>query len=200
MESVAKTWMVSFESIRRLHPRAADLLLLMSCFDRHSIPSALVQKDEDDVLDFEEAIAVLCAFSFIESDEEETKFEMHNLVQLAAKLWMAEEDEKGHWAFEGLTSLAHKFPAPTHHPTQEHRTACALFLPHAQLSLAHLFKAQHEKVELARATLLLSVARFVHNQGAYTESVVRTEESLDIRKRNLGLRHHSSLQALGQLA
>lgn len=138
LESVAKTWMVSFDSIRRSNPKASNILLLMSHFDRHSIPSALLQNEEDDIFDFEEAVALLCAFSFIEADTEGTTFEMHSLIQLATKLWNAEEhkgEDKDNWAFKALTSLATKFPAPTHHPTPNYLATCSIFLPHAQIFL-----------------------------------------------------------------
>ena len=42
--SILKTWQISFEHIRQISPSAADLLSLMSFFDRHSIPEGLVRK------------------------------------------------------------------------------------------------------------------------------------------------------------
>ncbi|KAF8859525.1 hypothetical protein BDZ45DRAFT_725267 [Acephala macrosclerotiorum] len=192
MESVAKTWIISFEYVRRENPRSADLLSLMSYFDRHAIPSSLVHSEEEDVLDFEEAVAMLCAFSFIESDEAGTSFDMHNLVQLATKLWLIDEKEgeEDQWAFEALKSLAQKFPARQNHPTPEYWTLCASFLPHAQLILAHPFRFQREETQLARATLLFSVARYVHWRDAWmeSESTRKKQESVDAGRRCLELR------------
>ena len=201
MESVAKTWIISFESIRRGNPRSADLLSLMCFFDRHAIPSALLYDEEEDILDFEDAVSVLCAFSLIESDEAGSSFDMHNLVQLATKLWLIDEDkgEEDRWAFEALNSLARKFPAPLHHPTPEYWKLCGDFLPHAQLILAHPFKSQREEIDLARAALLLSVSRYIHWRGAYMESKLKIEESFEIRERILGERHPDTLKSLGQL-
>jgi tetratricopeptide (TPR) repeat protein len=201
MESVAKTWIISFESIRRGNPRSADLLSLMCFFDRHAIPSALLYDEEEDILDFEDAVSVLCAFSLIESDEAGTSFDMHNLVQLATKLWLIDEEkgEEDRWAFEALNSLARKFPAPLHHPTPEYWKLCGDFLPHAQLILAHPFKSQREEIDLARAALLLSVSRYIHWRGAYMESKLKIEESFEIRERILGERHPDTLKSLGQL-
>ena len=36
--AVAASWMLSFDQIQRQYPRAAEVLCLMSCFDRHNIP------------------------------------------------------------------------------------------------------------------------------------------------------------------
>ncbi len=202
MESVAKTWIISFEYIRRENPRSANLLSLMSCFDRHAIPSSLVHDTEENDLDFEDAVAVLCAFSLIKSDEAGTSFDMHNLVQIATKLWLTDEKkgEEDHWAFEALKSLAQKFPAPQTHPTSEYWTLCASFLSHAQLILAHPFRIQREEIQLTRATLLLSVARYSHWRGALMECEVKTQESLGIREKILGQKHPDTLRSLGQLA
>jgi tetratricopeptide (TPR) repeat protein len=202
MESVAKTWTISFESIRRGNPRSADLLSLMCYFDRHAVPAALLTGEDEDELDFEDAVAVLCAFSLIESDEAGTSFDMHNLVQLATKLWLIDENkgEEDKWAFEALKSLARNFPAPLHHTTPEYWQLGRDFLPHAQLILAHPFKTQEDQIELARATLLFSVSRYLHWRGAVMDAKVKNEESLSIRERILGEKHTDTLRSMGQLA
>lgn len=42
--SILVTWSLSFEHIRQTQPSAADLLSLMSLFDRQGIPEAVLQK------------------------------------------------------------------------------------------------------------------------------------------------------------
>lgn len=202
MESVAKTWIISFESIRRGNPRSADLLSLMCYFDRHSIPAALLTSEDEDELDFEDAVAVLCAFSLIESDEAGTSFDMHNLVQLATKLWLIDEKkgEEDKWAFEALQSLARNFPAPLHHTTPEYWQRGRDFLPHAQLILAHPFRVPRDEIELARATLLFSVSRYLHWRGAVMDAKAKNEESFKIREKILGEKHPDTLRTMGQLA
>jgi tetratricopeptide (TPR) repeat protein len=202
MESVAKTWSISFESIRRGNPRSADLLSLMCYFDRHAIPAALLTSEDEDELDFEDAVAVLCAFCLIECDETGSSFDMHTLVQLATKLWLIDEKkgEEDKWAFEALQSLARNFPAPLHHTTPEYWQLGRDFLPHAQLILAHSFKSKRDEIELARATLLFSVSRYLHWRGAVMDSKAKNEESLAIRERILGEKHSDTLRTMGQLA
>jgi tetratricopeptide (TPR) repeat protein len=202
MESVAKTWTISFESIRKGNPRSADLLSLMCYFDRHRVPAILLSEKDEDKFDFRDAVAVLCAFSLIESDEAGTSFDMHSLVQLATKLWLIDEKkgEEDKWAFEALESLARNFPAPLHHATPEYWQLGRDLLPHAQLILAHSFKTQQDQVDLARATLLFSTSRYLHWRGAVMEAKAKNEESLQILERILGEKHLDTLQCMGQLA
>jgi tetratricopeptide (TPR) repeat protein len=202
MESVAKTWTISFESIRKGNPRSADLLSLMCYFDRHAIPAALLTGEDEDELDFEDAVAVLRAFSLIESDEAGASFDMHNIVQLATKLWLIDEKrgEEDKWALEALKSLARNFPAPLHHTTPKYWQLCRNFLPHAQLILTHPFRVQQDHVELARATLLFSISRYLHWRGQVMEAKAKNEESLKIREKVLGEKHPDTLRSMGQLA
>jgi hypothetical protein len=88
--SIIVTWQISFDHIRMTRPSAADLLSLMSFFDRQGIPEDLlhgeqkkdtsptsaeesdddtrVESGEDEEDSFEEDIAVLRAFSLDLSD------------------------------------------------------------------------------------------------------------------------------------
>ena len=68
LESVATTWIISFEQIRTENPRAADLLSLMSFLDRQGIPGSLLIIEHEDPLDFEEAIGMLEAYSLVVVD------------------------------------------------------------------------------------------------------------------------------------
>ncbi len=48
LDSVARTWMISFDLIRSDHPRAADLLSLMSFLDPQSLHPSLLPSDGED--------------------------------------------------------------------------------------------------------------------------------------------------------
>jgi tetratricopeptide (TPR) repeat protein len=51
--SIMLTWQISFDHIRETHPSAADLLSLMSFFDRHAIPQALLHEKRSTTADRE---------------------------------------------------------------------------------------------------------------------------------------------------
>jgi tetratricopeptide (TPR) repeat protein len=202
MESIAKTWTISFESIRNDNRRAANLLSLMSYFDSQSIPLDLLHQDDEDNLDFDDALAMLQAFSLIKSSDKDTKFDMHRLVQLATQLWLA-EDNKGEddkWAFEALKTLATVFPESTHHPRAGYWKRCASLLPHAEVCIRYHFKVTAKEAQLARANLLLKMARYICWQGDYTGGTVKFEESFKIRKEYLGEKHLDTLISMGQFA
>lgn len=59
---VTMTWQISFNQIQTSHPASADLLALMSMFDRQGIPENLLQQNMTQ-LKFEETIHPLISFS-----------------------------------------------------------------------------------------------------------------------------------------
>ena len=97
--SVLKTWQISFDQIRTYHPQAADLLSLMSVLDRQGIPDFLLC-DDDDYLEFEDAIAPLNDFLLITSEADGENFGMHRLVQLATRTWLTSHNETSKWESE----------------------------------------------------------------------------------------------------
>src|SRR5205809_2988896 len=68
MESVATTFMISFDYIRKENPRASHLLSMMSFLDRQGVPKSLIL-DEDDV-GFDDAIEMRDAFSLITMNDQ----------------------------------------------------------------------------------------------------------------------------------
>ncbi|CAG8135882.1 unnamed protein product [Penicillium salamii] len=108
-KSTLVTWRISFDYILQIRPSAADLLSLMSFFDRQGIPRTLLQENSrsnsdtteqsdsdtessesgpDDDLDFNKDILVLRDFSFISINQNPETLEMHGLVQLALRNWL----------------------------------------------------------------------------------------------------------------
>ena len=94
-DAILATWQISFEQIRKTRPEAADLLSLMTMFDKQGIPEHLLYNGRNR-LQFEDAVAPLTSFSLIrtqtgkqsEQPPGEQLFEMHSLVQLATRKWL----------------------------------------------------------------------------------------------------------------
>ncbi|KPM40141.1 hypothetical protein AK830_g6443 [Neonectria ditissima] len=201
MESVAKTWMLSFETIRESNPRAADLLCLITFFQHQGVPAILLQSEGEDEFDFQDAAAILKAFSFIDADEADSVFSTHRLVQLATKWWLDKEasSETEKWASAALRSVATQFPEPNSHPTTEYFTLGEILLPHAELILQHEFKTPSPEVELARAKLLKSSGRYLHWTGSHNEGRSRFEQSMQINLEYLGEKHIETMASTGLL-
>ncbi|OQD95467.1 hypothetical protein PENSOL_c020G11418 [Penicillium solitum] len=86
--SILLTWQISFDHIRRTRQSAADLLSLMSFFDRQGIPEDLLRVQDDLEDGFENDIATLRDYSFIAPCENSMVFTMHRLVQLTLWTWL----------------------------------------------------------------------------------------------------------------
>ncbi|KAI4940765.1 hypothetical protein J4E91_011252 [Alternaria rosae] len=136
--AITVTWQISFEYIQQTQPGAADLLSLMSFFDRQGIPTALLQphaergeaqtnqreaddgsddESEDDTSQssagddkFRDAVAVLRNFCFISVNTTGTSFEMHALVQLATRKWLEDNSMLEQWKQQFVSNLHAAFP------------------------------------------------------------------------------------------
>lgn len=201
LESVTKTWRLSFESIRDSNRRAADLLSLINFFQHQGIPAILLHDEDEgeDDFDFQEAVALLKAFSFI--DENDSGFSTHRLVQLATRWWLEEEvpEDVDRWAFEALKSIASQFPEPSSQSGPEYFKFAEILLPHAELILQHQFKKTTKDSELATAKLLVSSGRYIHWKGNYDEARLRFERSMVINSLYLGEKHVETMASMGLL-
>jgi len=91
--SIVRTWQISFDHIREASPTAAELLSLMSFFNRQGIPAFVLQNahiydDIDGDHAFELDIATLQAYCLVSVDQDRMTFQMHRLVQFATKGWL----------------------------------------------------------------------------------------------------------------
>ena len=99
--SIVTTWQISFDHIRGTFPTAAQLLSLMSFFNRQGIPDFVLQTarmysdgekddtyDVDKGMDFDADIATLQAYCLVSVDQDGKTFQMHRLVQFATKRWL----------------------------------------------------------------------------------------------------------------
>ena len=91
---VATTWLISFDHIRKHHPLAAMFLSSMAYFYEKNIPRSLLPAATSE-MDIINAIAVLTGYSFIRRQTGSTNitdieeiYDLHRLVQLAARNWL----------------------------------------------------------------------------------------------------------------
>ena len=109
--SIATTWSVSFEYIRKHHTQAADLLSFISILANQGVPEFLLPHGTDPVW-FEKAIGTLHAFSFIatrfvELDNSQHRcFIFHRLVRLAMRNWLSMNGRLDSWLAHAIEELA----------------------------------------------------------------------------------------------
>jgi tetratricopeptide (TPR) repeat protein len=201
MDSVAKTWTLSFEWIRDNHKDATDLLCLMSFFQRQKIPVELLTEEDEDEDDFDDKVAILCSFSLVEADESTASFNMHRLVQLATRWWLDRESktEADEWAKKALSIMSFHFPESTHHPDDTYWVLGTKFLPHAELLLSHDFKTSSKETDLSKAALLLSIGRYIIWKAAREDGLKHFLQSFELRSQHLGLKHEQTLKSMGHV-
>jgi hypothetical protein len=93
--SVLLTWQISFDHICSSRRSAADLLSLISFFDRQGIQEVLLRNSSGTTDDnnFKKDVLTLRDYSFITVTKETNTFEMHNLVQLATHTWLENQGQ-----------------------------------------------------------------------------------------------------------
>ncbi|KAF1978849.1 hypothetical protein BU23DRAFT_586689 [Bimuria novae-zelandiae CBS 107.79] len=260
--SIITTWQISFEYIQQKRPSAADLLSLMSFFDRQGIPKNVLQTqaehkedkhnrkidtakadrsendnsvqfectdsdvenqswndsaddfedddfeddfDDDDVDDtdfeddseddaFSEDITALRNFCFISVSTDGTTFEMHALVQLSMRTWLAANGRLGRYKDQFINNLCEAFPTGEY----ENWTACQALFAHAKAATSHKPEGASSLVQWA--TLLYRAAWYAERKGSAGEAEVLATQSLKARKKVLGRDHEDTIWGLAMVA
>ncbi|CAG7934218.1 unnamed protein product [Penicillium olsonii] len=191
--AVVTTWQLSFEQIHHERPAATDLLALMSMFDRQGIPEGLVRADSDG-LQFEDAVAPLISYSLIRVELETGSFDMHRLVQLSVRTWLAIHLELAQWQEKSRAIMAEIFPNGQYESWNE----CQRLLPHAKEVTKPICDTDDED-RLNAATILSNCGSFLDLQGAYEEAEAMHRRALETREKVLGREHRDTLTGLSNL-
>ncbi|KAL1857530.1 hypothetical protein Daus18300_010288 [Diaporthe australafricana] len=199
MESVARTWLISFEWIQKHHPAAAGILCLMSFYQHHGVPERLLRSDDFDAFEFEDSIAALQAFSLLDVDSVGSSYRTHRLIQVTTKWWLEQNGsvQLEEWALRALELVTLRFPPPAHAPADDYWEECQSLLPHADILLQQSFDIAKQESDLEKAKLLIHTGRYNAWAGDKAGDVQRRfKRSLDIRRSHLGLKHPDTLKSM----
>ena len=216
--SIIITWQISFEHIQQIQPSAADLLSLMSFFDRQGIPEALIRSrtkrenghtsqkaPDDDGQDshsddasqssaddnaFEDDILTLRNFHFISMNTDGTNFEMHRLVQLATRTWLTAHCKLEQWKQQFISNLCAEFPRGEF----ENWAVCHALFPHAKSAAGQHPEEMSSQAEWA--TLLHNAAWYASEMGNFAEAETLAVKSMETRRRVLGQEHEHTLWSI----
>ncbi|KAJ6003892.1 hypothetical protein N7540_013174 [Penicillium herquei] len=152
--SILVTWQISFNYIRVKKTSAAELLSLMSFFDRQGIPEDLIRphfeaswnstselydgstdgeiSEPDTAADFEDDITMLRDYSFISTSKTGTFFTMHRLVQLTTRAWLKSHKNIDQWRERFISILYQEFPTGLY----ENWETCRSLFPHVRLAMS----------------------------------------------------------------
>ncbi|KAJ5157885.1 uncharacterized protein N7482_008985 [Penicillium canariense] len=208
--SILTTWQISFNHIRKIRPSAADLLSLMSFFDRQGIAENLLQdspqkfdrfkhiNDENEGSgteseannDFEDDIKTLTDYSFISISQHGTLFEMHRLVQLATHRWLKIHGKKEHWKQRFTKVLSAEFPTGEY----EHWVLCQSLFPHVKLAMSQ--RPDSEASLREWAALLHNGAMYAWRKGNMVDMKEMATRAMETREHVLGPEHEDTIASI----
>ncbi|KAK4149742.1 P-loop containing nucleoside triphosphate hydrolase protein [Chaetomidium leptoderma] len=216
--AILTTWQISFDHIRSLRRSAADLLSLMSFFDRQGIPEwvlkpSLIAKgtipercrdetgDEDsddgsqDNADggFEDDVKMLRDYSLIVTDAGGDQFEMHRLVQLSTRRWLRACGQLETFKQQCIERMAASFPTGEY----ENWATCRSLFAHLQVVLGY---RPNEKTVEIWAMLLHNGGWYAWSQGRYELAQQMLRKAKKAREKKLGKEDIATLASISIFA
>lgn len=213
--SILVTWQISFDHVRHKKPSAADLLSLMSFFDRQGIPENLIRHQptanyipspdfysnssdgdtfESD-LDFEDDVAILRDYSLISIMGDSNSFTMHRLVQLTTRVWLQSHGKLDQWRDVFISILNHSFPRKEQYENWE---ICQSLFPHVRSAMSQRPESQQSLLQWA--TLLHRGARYAWQSGNLADLKEMALKAKNQRANLLGEEDNDTLESTSLLA
>ncbi|KAI1827762.1 hypothetical protein F4861DRAFT_287006 [Xylaria intraflava] len=212
--SVMTTWQMSFDHLRSTRPSATELLSLMSFFDRQGISASLlrpINKTQSPNLEnhiksagvgpdvslnnaFDEDVTILRNYCLVDANEVGDIFEIHGLVQLSTRKWLAASGEAERFMKQYISRMAKAFP------TGDSRNwgTCQKLFPHVKGAVEYHPVDRNALGELA--LLLYNGSWYAIEQSKYDAAETMAEISRDIRNTVLGPEHPLTLASLANIA
>ena len=218
--SILVTWQMSFDHLRRTKRSAADLLSIMSFFDRQGIPEILLQhqykindhsnskpdiveesddtetSESDDGSSFDDDITSLRDFSFISVSGNGASFTMHRLVQLSMRAWLKHQGKLEQWREQSIFNLAMEFPSPAHENWEQYR----LLHPHVKYACVIPDPPKSRECLLEFASLLYKAAWYMSEHGMIDDVIEMASISKAHRENLLGVEDEDFVRSATMLA
>jgi tetratricopeptide (TPR) repeat protein len=189
--AVASTWLTSFAQIKRLDGPAADLLVFLALIEPKAIPRSMLPRFTSEAA-LVQAIGTLTTYAFIARRGTTRIYDMHNLVQLATKLWVQGAGNAVQAEEHAVRHLTNIFPLNDYSQQERWRA----YMPHALGLLGRC-----EIIDLEQRYLLcLRVGCCLQADGRATEAVKYHQECYTWRKEHFTEHHPQILLAQHWLA
>ncbi|KAJ5340143.1 FabD/lysophospholipase-like protein [Penicillium brevicompactum] len=189
--AVAKTWLISFEQIRRRSSLAFEYLGFMACVDPKDIPRSLLPSSERSSLKQQtDAIGILNAFSFITKHEGELAFDIHRLVHLVTRGWLKRNGELQGCHEQAVVQLS----VLLSDIDQTNRMDWRPYIAHAQYAVGEDENCSKEEVHLAERC-----GKCLEYDGRYREAETMFQIVLEYREKVLGPEHQDTLTSVSNL-
>lgn len=189
--TIATTWHISFDQIRKQDPLAARYLSFMACINRVNIPQSLLPR-EGSLVQQIKALGTLTGYAFIterlqtvqESDGGRS-FDMHRLVHMASVWWLDTHNEHAAWVDTAVARLEELVPYGGH----ENKDVWTTYLQHA-IYVAGSYSVVGTE---ASVPLLDRIGRCQASLGQYSAAEMTHRKVLLLREAELGHEHPDTL-------
>ena len=195
--TIAKTWHISFDQIRRQDQLAAEYLSFMACIDRINIPQSLLPPGGS-LVQQAKVLGTLTGYAFIierqqtvQELDRERFFDMHRLVYMASVWWLDGHNERATWAGTAVARLEELVP----HGGHKRKEIWTMYLSHA----IHVAGFNGTVDETARASLLDRVGRCQTSLGQYSAAETTHRQVLSLREKRLGKEHNQTLISMNEV-
>ncbi|CAI6333723.1 unnamed protein product [Periconia digitata] len=205
--SIATTWFVSFEQIRRQDELASAYLCFMACVISNDIPKSMLLDEGSDVEQIE-AIGTLKAYAFIserqnlrdqnglQAKHQERTFDIHPLVHLAIRIWIKACGQWRVWVERTLDRLLEIVPLGDHSTIQ----VWTAYLPHAVHTVSQSTDVPDLDDEGTGIYILERIGWCEFVLGRYRASELARRKVVEWRMEVLGREHIHTLTAMNNLA
>jgi tetratricopeptide (TPR) repeat protein len=200
--SVATTWSLSFQRVRRTNPRAAEVLTLCAFLHPDAIPEAVfvqgaqwpdsaLESPEQDV--FHEAVKDLRRFSLLDWSPEKKTLSIHRLVQVVLKDALDETSTR-HCAEWAVLAVSRAFPRAEYATLQQ----CERLLPQALTVTAYI--EPYRLINLEAGRLCYEIGRHLMSRAQYAEVESLYQLSRRTKEQLLGAEHPDTVNVAFELA
>ncbi|KAH7489289.1 hypothetical protein FOMA001_g2301 [Fusarium oxysporum f. sp. matthiolae] len=190
-DPVATTWFISFNQIRRADELASRILMFLAYVEPKGVPQSMLPEGESQQ-QLTRAIGTLCGYKFLDRRGSSEVFDMHSLVHLAIKSWVAENDSEKEQSQAAIARLEEVFPTDE----WENRDVWRQYLPHAIKLLRYSEDDWSEEL----CKLGYWAGRCLLVDGRVTEVVELLEHVVAVRRTMLAENHPSRLASQHTLA
>ncbi|KAF5236404.1 hypothetical protein FAUST_6554 [Fusarium austroamericanum] len=190
-DPVATTWFISFNQIRKDDELASRILMFLAFVEPKAVPQSMLPEGESRQ-QLTGAIGTLCGYQFLARRGCSEVFDMHSLVHVATRSWVAEEGLEKEQNQDAIARMEEALTTDE----WEYRDIWRQYLPHA-IKLLGQVKDKWSK-ELCEVGYW--VGRCFLVDGRVTEAVELLEHVVTIQKIMLAEDHPSRLASQHELA
>ncbi|KAF9777535.1 hypothetical protein IL306_004392 [Fusarium sp. DS 682] len=190
-DPVATTWFISFNQIRKADELASRIMMFLAYVEPKTVPQSMLPEGESQQ-QLTRAIGMLCGYRFLDRRGSSEVFDMHSLVHLAIRSWVAENDSQKEQRQAAIARLSKVFPTDA----WENRDVWRQYLPHA----IKLLRRAGDDWSKELCELGYWVGRCLLVDGRVTEAVELLEHVVAVEGTRLAENHPDRLASQHTLA